>query len=1037
MPVELERARAALAADTVIPTVTGSGADRGVASPRAAARADTVIPTVTGSGADRGAVASPRLVAPPPGAGEGFDKQLVKRALFPRRAGPVRIGRFTVLGPIGRGGMGVVYACWDDELERKVAVKLLHADAARDPAIARARLLREAQAMARLSHANIVTVHEVGEAAGRVHVAMEFVRGQPLDAWVAATARPWQEVLAACLQAGRGLAAAHRAGLVHRDFKPQNVLVGDDGRVKVLDFGLARAADGAPALADGREDMSEESESALARPLTRTGQVMGTPLYMSPEQHRGERAGPASDQFSYCVSVYQCLYGRLPFAADSLGALIVELERGEVRPPPARTPVPARVFRALRRGLASDPRARFGAMEELLAALERDPAARVRRGAAGALLAGALGAASFAIGGPAAVERCPDARPALAGIWDEARRAEVAAAAPREVFAVVAPQLDRYAAAWTAMRGEACRAHAEARQSAQLFDLRTACLDQRRASLDALVAALATADAATGDGVIEAAAELPDLAGCADTEALTAAIAPPAEPGLRARVQAHREALARAQVREDAGQYQLGRGLVEAVLADPAAQAYRPLRAEALLRAGSLAMESGEHAAAEAALTAALWTAIGANHDAVAAQASAKRGYVTAILLNDGARAAVDVPLTTALNQRVREDIPVYAEFLTNVGAVAVAVGDLATGRRRWEEALALRERHGLVETPRGLDALANLGWLARAEGRYEDAAAYYERTAALSRRLLGEGHVTHLRQVWLYADALFRIGRPRTALARLREVERRFDRIENQYLRGMILHTLAVIERDIGEVAAARRHFEAAIAAVPEGSEIHEASLCVLVRVAAAEGGAAAEQAAAEQALARLPDPADVRDARVRCLLFERGRALEDLGLLRAAQASLTTLQAGLTGPQDGIERAEITIVLGRVLGALGELVAAAAELERALAALPPDSVVSADAMLELGEVALADGRFADAVAWSSQALAIYAPLVEPEHAPLARARFALARARTGEATRATPEARALAEQALAALRAGGRTSEAEAVAAWLAGRG
>jgi serine/threonine protein kinase len=362
----------------------------------ASAAARPLSDPATLSGSSTGPRA-PRAPAPPPlsPAGEeaSLDKQMVKRALFPRRAGPARIGRYTVLAPIGRGGMGVVYACWDDELERKIAVKVLHGDVVRDPVIARTRLLREAQAMARLSHANIVAVHEVGQEAGRVHIAMEFVRGAPLDAWAAG--RPWGEVLAAFVQAGRGLAAAHRAGLVHRDFKPQNVLVGDDGVVKVLDFGLARAADDEAGRGEAGEEMAEEPGSALARSLTRTGQVMGTPLYMSPEQHRGERAGPASDQFSFCVSLYQCLYGALPFASSSLGALLEDLRRGVPTPPPARSPVPARIFKALRRGLASAPGARYATMEELLAALVRDPAARVRRTAAVGLVAAVVGAASF------------------------------------------------------------------------------------------------------------------------------------------------------------------------------------------------------------------------------------------------------------------------------------------------------------------------------------------------------------------------------------------------------------------------------------------------------------------------------------------------------------------------------------------------------------------------------------------------------------------------------------------------------------------
>lgn len=218
----------------------------------------------------------------------------------PDHAQPAQIGRFSVLRLVGRGGMGAVYACYDDLLDRKVAVKVLRLDAVRDRDVAAARLVREGQTLARLSHPNVVTVHEVGQAADQVFVAMEFVRGDSLDVW-AAKPRPWRETLAAFIQAGRGLEAAHRAGIIHRDFKPQNVIMSADGLVKVLDFGLARASgdevrdEWLSTLVDG--DMA--ASAPLMRPLTRTGTLVGTPAYMSPEQHRGDRVTAASDQFSF------------------------------------------------------------------------------------------------------------------------------------------------------------------------------------------------------------------------------------------------------------------------------------------------------------------------------------------------------------------------------------------------------------------------------------------------------------------------------------------------------------------------------------------------------------------------------------------------------------------------------------------------------------------------------------------------------------------------------------------------------------------
>ena len=298
-----------------------------------------------------------------------------------------RVGRYLILRQIGAGGMGVVFAAYDEELDRKVAVKLLRqaGDARSD---LRTRILREAQAMARLSHPNVVQIYEVGEVAsvaGQVFIAMEFIEGTTLSDWQ--RARSWEEVLPVYLQAGQGLGAAHESGLIHRDFKPDNVLVGKDGRPRVADFGLARtknsepvaaAAAQAPAvLADPGSEM--RSGSLLVTPLTQAGAILGTPAYMSPEQYRSEPTDSRCDQFSFCAALYEALYKTLPFAGHTLSELRQNVLAGKVRPPPPKTTVPPRVYAALRRGLQTDPAQRFASMGEMLNALsfdpQRDPAA--------------------------------------------------------------------------------------------------------------------------------------------------------------------------------------------------------------------------------------------------------------------------------------------------------------------------------------------------------------------------------------------------------------------------------------------------------------------------------------------------------------------------------------------------------------------------------------------------------------------------------------------------------------------------------------
>jgi len=245
----------------------------------------------------------------------------VESKLFPGSTEPLRVGRYRILGRIGQGGMGVVYRAHDPELARDVAVKLMNAESLDEgeTATARTRLIREARAMARLAHPNVIHVYDVGAVEDGVFIAMELVEGESLAAWVARAPRDWRDVLRHYVDAGRGLAAAHAAGVIHRDFKPENVLVGADGRVRVGDFGLAGAPAlaGAPSFDDMRSTDAALDVGAVEGTLTRTGALLGTPKYMAPEQEHGLVASDAGDQFSFCVALYEALYGQPPFAGTT------------------------------------------------------------------------------------------------------------------------------------------------------------------------------------------------------------------------------------------------------------------------------------------------------------------------------------------------------------------------------------------------------------------------------------------------------------------------------------------------------------------------------------------------------------------------------------------------------------------------------------------------------------------------------------------------------------------------------------------------
>lgn len=278
-------------------------------------------------------------------------------------------GRYTVLGHLAEGGMGAVYAAHDAQLDRRVALKLLLPELleAENAEAARARMFREAQALARLSHPNVVAIFEAGELDGQVFLAMEFLEGPTLRQWLKQKRR-WQEVVAAFIEAGKGLGAAHATGLIHRDFKPDNVLMASDGRPRVLDFGLARAHAETPTSAEPASPAEIEAGGGLGR-LTRTGLAMGTPGYMAPEQIRGEALDARSDQFNYCVSLYEALYGELPWKAPNLWALDQLFRTGKPPRPPSGTGVPRQVEKALLRGLEVTREKRWPSMNTLLRAL--------------------------------------------------------------------------------------------------------------------------------------------------------------------------------------------------------------------------------------------------------------------------------------------------------------------------------------------------------------------------------------------------------------------------------------------------------------------------------------------------------------------------------------------------------------------------------------------------------------------------------------------------------------------------------------------
>jgi len=686
------------------------------------------------------------------------------------------LGRYVVLAMLGAGGMGEVYTAYDPELDRKVALKVIrerggsHMETA-----ARARLLAEAQALARLSHPNVVTIYDVGTVDDDdVYIAMEFIEGKTFGAWLReGQGREWHEIVETLLEAGRGLAAAHRAGLVHRDFKPDNVLIGDDGRVRVIDFGVA--------LQDEEGAAARVIADVKRRELgpTNTDGLVGTPAYMAPEQFEAHEVGPAADQFAFGVTLYEALAGRLPFAGDTLLTLAESVCSGEVREFERDSPVPRWLQEVVLRALATEPAQRHPSMEDLLDELEPEVASsRWRLVVAGiAIVFLVIGAAALFVGRNDTVCRGFDTQ--LEGIWGTERKAQIESALGKDVFARIAPVIDGYGLGWVKSKQAACRAtHETGEQSEVILGRRMACLDTRLRELDAVLALLA----AGVENPEESAATLPSLGRCDNLAALERKAPPPAnaDPALVRRIE---DELTKARALNTAGLFakaaeiqkqaeesarKIGwegalsealviRGMVEANLGDP--RKARETMFEAV-RAGAAAEDAEAEAEAWIQLvstesggmnepTEALrW----AEHAEIAlSRAGGEQSLMGRLamarstayrLLRDEDRALAELEKARALfehslgadNFRVARVRGAIGSALRKLGRLEEAEVELRASLARMQELFG-------ADSPSLLGAMNNLALVLRDRDKYDEAKRLLEQSLVIRERTLGPEH--------------------------------------------------------------------------------------------------------------------------------------------------------------------------------------------------------------------------------------------------------------------------------------------------------
>ncbi len=717
-----------------------------------------------------------------------------------------QVGHYQVLGSIGQGGMGEVYAAYDPKLNRRVALKVLHPHhQQRD----QQRLVGEAQALARLAHPNVVSVHDVGAHGEQLFVAMEYVQGVTLREWARAhppgSPERLLQALDVLLQAGEGLRAAHKVGLVHRDFKPSNVLVGDDGRVRVVDFGLARAQEPSDsritdpegllisnATPDPHERSPEVIELAAKRTPTQTGVIVGTPAYMAPEQFRELVVNATSDQFGFCMTAWEVLFGQRPFEFRGAPAYLREVRRAE----PQRaegTGCPEVLDAALRKGLAFYPRRRHADMDVVLDKLREaraqllvgtPPRRRLRRLWVAALaVAGATTVTALALRGPRDT-MCTGAEARLRGVWDDKVRTELEAAFVEtkvnfaaDAWAAFAPRVDAYATTWTESHRDACQAaQVRKEQSTELMDLRMACLESRRGQLGALTSAYAQPNMRMLERAAEVAEALSPVDRCEDPQYVRNRGRRPSDDASAARATRVEQLIARARTSALAGDLPTTFTMAEEALAEATDLELDPLIARALSQRGIAQFQLGRTTEAKQDLERAYILAKETEQTDVALRSSRWLLNLTGTSMLRFSEAQW---WTRAARQEADalNDPTETARLLLQIGNLEAKQGNPVMAVQNFEESLDILRTAGASGTTTYAHALSQLGGvhLTHDQGA-EIGLGEIEQARSIFERELGPNHPSSTQAITRLARAHRILGHPTRSRALVQEAVRRTE---------------------------------------------------------------------------------------------------------------------------------------------------------------------------------------------------------------------------------------------------------------------
>lgn len=968
-----------------------------------------------------------------------------------------KVGRYLVLDALGQGGMGEVDLAYDPQLDRRVALKLVRGTRRGDPNFQRA-LLAEARALARLDHEAVVRVFDAGISEGRLFVAMEYVEGQTLRQWIEARTRPAAQVVEVFVEASRGLHAAHIAGIVHRDFKLDNVMVGDDGRVRVMDFGLALFEGPSQRSAPGVNEAFETEESGTGERSEPVRVEAGTPVYMAPEQLGGGRASTLSDQFAFCVSLYEALSGERPFGGRSVEEIRAAQREGlEVKDPSQR--IDSALLRVLRRGTALRPEDRYASVADLRADLEHWLTAprRRRRQLGLALLCLGLAAvpSGVALDEHLAGKGCErDAEAFVDAVWNEARgrRLETTLSEASDVYAGelmshLRPWADSYAGELRQNHRSLClAARVEGELSSEQTQRGQWCLDERRDRYDAVLAGLETPSvAALRDAV-------PDLAGlsssraCADARSLTLMPDPPAPSELEgvARVRAQTAIVQRALAD---GRLTDATEAADRLLEATQEVGWAPARIQAQLQWATVQRKRGELDAAEAEMSEAYFAAVRTELWSLAAEAALSLTQLTGEGQNRKDAGELWAELAAAALDKSVDPLSLReATRRLHLGAVFGRAGDFERQRALTTEALELHRAALPADHPDIATDLANLATTQVRLGKFDEAEANLRESLELRRRALGPSHPLVADTLSNLASLNLERGRAPEAVEDLEAAHAIYSRVAPAHKNTrLIAGNLAYMHAQMGRHEEAAKLLEASISTWKKPAEGRTdmdlaKTFAHLGRARTALGQARAAELAFDESLALMEGagaPAHV----------DRLFALQSFADLRTAQGRHAEASARL---REVLELRQSTEAVNEVFvandlsnlgrsrlreGRVDEASALCSRAGEIRTRLFPDpaSVFHAYTMACTGAVALARGRGRLAVEQLERALGI-ADAGGVDAATRAEIELALARAllRENDEDSTRKRALSLAARAVEGFRSSGRTLDGDRARAW-----